>query len=147
MLSNAESEGGNAGVLPINDTTLSMLRDKHPDGCDMPDEIVLYSPREDVEPVIFETIDAELIGKLAFSMKGASGSSKFDANDRQRILATKIYGAEGHDLCNAIARMARQHCTEDVTDPESISAAMACRLIPLDKNPGLRPIGNYLPEL
>ena len=74
-------------------------------------------------------------------MKGTSGPSKFDANDWTRILATKIYASEGHDLSDAIARMARLLCTEDVNDPDSISAAMACRLIPLDKNPGLRPIG------
>ena len=34
--------------------------------------MVLYGPQERVEPVIFETIDAELIGKLTFSMKGTS---------------------------------------------------------------------------
>ena len=107
----------------------------------MPDEMVLFGPRENVEPVIYETIDAEMITKLAFSMKGTSGPSKFDANDWKRILATKSYASEGHDLSDAIARMARLLCTEDVNDPDSISAAMACRLTPLDKNPGLRPIG------
>ena len=98
--------------------------------------MVLFGPRENVEPVIYETIDAEIIAKLAFSTKGTSGPSKFDANDWKRILANKIYDSEGHDLSDAIARMVRLLCTEDVDDPDSISAAMACRLIPLDKNPG-----------
>ena len=106
------------GVLPITDYTLSMLREKHPEGIGMPDEMVLFGPRENVEPVIYETIDAEMIAKLAFSMKGTSGPSKFDANDWKRILATKIYASEGHDLPDAIARMARLLCTEDVTDPD-----------------------------
>ena len=77
------------------------------------------------------------------TVKGSSGPSKFDADDWKRILATKIYSAdsEGKDVCDSIARMARQLRTEDTLDPESISAALACRLIPLDKNPGLRPIG------
>ena len=30
---------------------------------------------------------------------------------------------------------------ETLSDPESVEALMACRLIPLDKNPGLRPVG------
>ena len=32
-------------------------------------------------------------------------------------------------------------CVEKVSDPNSLSALLACRLISLDKNPGLRPIG------
>ena len=107
----------------------------------MPEEMVLFGPREKVEPVIFDAIDADLISKLAFTMKGSSGPSKFDADDWKRIIATKIYGNEGKELCEAIAHMTRQLCTEDTSDPESISAALACRLIPLVKNPGLRPIG------
>ena len=36
--------------------------------------------------------------------------------------------------------MARRLCTSSVR-PESVSALVACRLIPLNKNPGVRPIG------
>ena len=82
-----------------------------------------------------------MIKSIAMKMRGSSGPSKFDADDWKRILATKLYGADGHDLCVAIARLARKLCTEGVSDPESIAALMSCRLIPLDKNPGLRPIG------
>ena len=44
------------------------------------------------------------------------------------------------DLCSALARCARRLCT-DFVDPEGLDAFLACRLIPLDKNPGVRPIG------
>lgn len=44
------------------------------------------------------------------------------------------------DLCNALAGVARRLCTSSV-QPESVSAFVACRLIPLKKNPGVRPTG------
>ena len=43
-------------------------------------------------------------------------------------------------LCTSIAAMARRLCTEHV-DPQVIQPLIACRLIPLSKNPGVRPIG------
>ena len=49
---------------------------------------------------------------------------------------------QGHsrNLCNALAAVARRLSTEFI-DPEGIKAPVACRLIPLNKNPGVRPIG------
>jgi hypothetical protein len=52
-----------------------------------------------------------------------------------------IFGKEGTDLCRAIANLAKTLCIEKVEDPENLNALMACRLIPLNKDPGLRPIG------
>ena len=37
--------------------------------------------------------------------------------------------------------MAKELCVNEIEDPESLEAFLGCRLIPLDKNPGLRPIG------
>ena len=45
-----------------------------------------------------------------------------------------------HDLCSALAAVGRRLCSS-LVNPESISALVACRLIPLDKCPGVRPIG------
>ena len=44
------------------------------------------------------------------------------------------------NLCKAFAEVIKKMCTtkEETT---SLEAFLACRLIPLDKNPGLRPIG------
>jgi hypothetical protein len=43
-------------------------------------------------------------------------------------------------LCEGLAAMARRICT-DYVDPDALQAFLANRLVPLDKNPGLRPVG------
>jgi len=65
--------------------------------------------------------------------KGAAGPSGLDAD-----------GNRGEELCNTIAKMARKICTEKTKitgGTTSLEAYTACRLIPLNKNPGVRPIG------
>ena len=58
----------------------------------------------------------------------------------KEFCARKSFDKVSHTACDAIARMCRRMCTEHV-DPESIQGLLSCRLIPLDKNPGVRPIG------
>ena len=130
-----------AGVLPINSETCALLKEKHPDAAPMFQEMLLNGPLNNVEPIIFESITGEMIQKLSLKTKGAAGPSLFDADDWKRIIGTKLFGTAGTDLSKSIARFARILCTEELEDPQSIAALMACRLIPLDKNPGLRPIG------
>ena len=44
------------------------------------------------------------------------------------------------NLCNAIARLA-QHLSTSSTNSQPLKELLACRLIPLDKKPAVRPIG------
>ncbi len=74
-------------------------------------------------------------------MKGAAGPSGFDANDWRDVIGSRSFGKSSTDLCDAIARMTKALCTEDRTVEGGLSALVAGRLIPLDKDPGLRPIG------
>ncbi len=71
---------------------------------------------------------------------GAAGPSNLDADNWKIILCSKVFGNEGIDLCKALAKATRLLASTRV-DSESISALMSCSLIPLDKDPGLRPIG------
>ncbi|CAB4044907.1 Hypothetical predicted protein, partial [Paramuricea clavata] len=73
--------------------------------------------------------------------KGRGGPSGVDANGFKRILACKSFKHSSVALCDALATLARNLCTEYV-DPSSIEALVASRLIPLDKGGGgVRPIG------
>ena len=73
--------------------------------------------------------------------KGAPGPSLLNADEWRRMIRNDLYGSSSLDLRKAIAEMTKQLCVEKLDDPESISPLMACRLIPLSKNPGVRPIG------
>ena len=72
--------------------------------------------------------------------KGAAGASSLDANQFKRILCSKQFNKEGKDLWDQISIFAKNIATK-VTDPNCLEAYTANRLIPLDKNPGIRPIG------
>ena len=78
---------------------------------------------------------------MAMQTQGAAGPSNMDANHWRRILCSKDFGSEGLDLCRAIANLTRSLCATKVNDLDSLEALLACSLIPLDKDPGVRPIG------
>ena len=61
-----------------------------------------------------------------------------DADIWRRMLPS--FGQAYDGLCDAVAVCAIRIATAYV-DPVSLEAYTACRLIPLDKNPGVRPIG------
>ena len=63
-----------------------------------------------------------------------------DAEQYRHILISAKYKTEGKNLREQIAALARKLATE-LVDPKSLEAFVACRLIPLDKCPGVRPIG------
>ena len=58
------------------------------------------------------------------------------------MLTSKAFGTHTSDLYDAIASMTKRLCTDrSCHEDNSLDALFACRLIPLNKNPGLRPIG------
>ena len=129
------------GVLPLNEQTLNELRNKHPEGQPRHEAMILEGPINNVSSVIFDEITSETIMKAAIRTKGSAGPSKYDADDWRNILGSTKYGAEAEDLRKSLADMAKELCIHEVESTESLEALVACRLIPLDKNPGLRPIG------
>ena len=82
-------------------------------------------------------LNAEAIRKAALKTSGAAGPSGLDAHAWRRLCSSF---KSSSDLCSALASVGKRLCTTCV-NPDHLSAFVACRLIPLDKRPGVRPIG------
>ena len=121
-------------------TVLDELRSKHPEGKPASQNcIVDTSPNKGVfHPVIIDNLDGKTIRETTLRIQGSAGPSGVDASGWRRMCTS--FSRASSNLCNSITMMARRICTEYM-DPEGLSSFTACRLIALDKNPGVRPIG------
>ena len=141
LLSEEESQG----VLPLDTTTLQSLLEKHPESEDPGPTAFLHGPANLVNDIIYQNITGDSIMKASLNTKGAAGPSGLDSEGWRRMLVSRVFGKYGEDLRNAVARLARMICTEDIQNTKNnqspLEALIACRLIPLDKSPGVRPIG------
>ena len=127
-----KSEGSN------DQTVKDILKSKHPKGQPAtPDTIIEGTPSK-IHPILFEGTDAHLICSTALKTKGSAGLSGLDAY----FLAKNVYcfKATSTSLCQSLADVAKHLCSF-LVDPESVSPLLACRLVALDKCPGVCPIG------
>ena len=69
---------------------------------------------------------------------GSHEPSGLDADECRKILTN--YGKFSIDLCNTIAQLAQRRARKKLTE-NHLEAYNACRLIPLDKCPGIRLVG------
>ena len=69
---------------------------------------------------------------------GSHGPSGLDANEWRRTLTH--FGRQSVEISKTIAKIAKKLATEEL-NPELMEPCNACRLIPLDKIPGVRLIG------
>ena len=72
--------------------------------------------------------------------KGGSGPSGLDADEWRRMLTSREFGTSLTDLRKTFAQVMKKLCIEELESTTSLEGFTACRLIPLDKKPGLRPI-------
>ena len=72
--------------------------------------------------------------------KGAGGNSRLDPERYRHLLTSNKYKKENKELRVQLATLARLLATEYL-DLNTLEAFVAGRLISLNKNPGVRPIG------
>ena len=73
-------------------------------------------------------------------MSGAAGPSGGDSNLWKRMLCSKQFKKKPANLCQAVADLGKK-LNREIIPPQNLRAFVAGRLIPLDKDPGVRPIG------
>ena len=138
-------EGEDGSVLDLSDrigdkTVLQVLKEKHPSPGEVNRQLI-ESPSENVlpfHPSIFDNLDDDAIKRAATVTKGSPGHSGLDANHWKKMLT----GMEqiSVNLRKTCAKIARRIATETIA-PSHLRPYNACRLIPLDKKPGVIPIG------
>ena len=133
-----ENQSQRGGILPLNADVLFRLKELHPEAVAPNDGILSRGPPPDVLAIVFEPINAQLIRSCAIRSSGSGGVSGGDAAMWKQFLCS--HGVHSDMLCEAMALHARSLCQE-IHDPRSLEAFLANRLVPLDKNPGVRPVG------
>jgi len=101
------------GILPLNDETLKLLKQKHPEGKSPPDNVLLPDTPIEVHSVRFEDINSELIRQSALKTRGGAGPSGLDGDGWRRILTSNSFGTEPSDLLSAIAKLTKSLCSGD----------------------------------
>ena len=81
-----------------------------------------------------------MVLKAASLTKGAGGPSQLDDEQYRHIQNSRKFKKENKELRKQLARLARLLASE-IVDPCIVEALAACRIIPLNKNPSVRPIG------
>ena len=128
------------GLLNITPEVLEGLKEKHPEAADIAHESLFYGPVDYIPPGFFDLIDEKTIFDATTKTKGSAGPSGIDAELYQRILCSKNFKAEGKVSIEEIAVFTRD-LLKIVYHPSFLEGYTSCRLIPLDKNPGIRPTG------
>ena len=141
------SDNTHAGLLSLDEiidnasgkTVRDVLEDKHPDPQPAhPEALLRGANNEDFHSAIFENITGEVIQAAALHTQGAAGPAGLNALSWRRLCTA--FGQKSNYLCAALAAVARRIFTTYI-DPSALQAYTSCCLIPLDKCPGLRPIG------
>ena len=126
--------------MPLDKNNLNLLKQKHPEPSSSTEEVLLPDKPETAHEIKYENINAESVRKATLKNRGVSGPSGMDADGWRKVLTSKQFGDSSTDLCKTLANVIKKLCIEK--DPSNtLEAFLSCRLIPLDKNPVLRPIG------
>ena len=122
---------------------MNELKTKHPSASSKHKDFLLQGPMQRVNPIIYDAVTPDLIKICALNTKGAAGPSSLDGDDWRRLIGTDTFKTEGNDLRKAIAEITKIICREEFNASRlhGINVLNACRLIPLNKDPGVRPIG------
>ena len=120
-------------------TVRQTLKEKHPPAEPMHADALIIGPCPELpHPVLFEALNRDIIRQSVLRTNGAAGPSGMDSTSWKRLCTS--FRASSDQLCDSIAACAKRIAT-GIINPISLKSFTACRLVPLDKKPGVRPIG------
>ena len=104
------SESSNkGGILPLTEETFEMLLKKHPKASDASRNILIEEEVQNVHPVIYDSIDSEMVRYAIEKTRGSAGPSGLDADGWHRILMLGTFGSSEEDSRKAIADMTKDN--------------------------------------
>ena len=118
-------------ILSLIEETFEMFLEKHLKASEASSDILIEEEVQNVHCVIYDGIDSKMVRDAIIKTRGFAGPSGLDADGWCRI--------SGEDLRKAIADMTKRLCQDNTV--KHLEVFLACRLIPLDKQPGIRPTG------
>ena len=127
------------GILPLSGETFETLQQKHPEVSEASDYTILKETRQEVHPAIYESINSEMVNDTIKLTRGATDPSGMNADGWRGILISDNFENVVEDFRKSIVEMAKSLCQE--RGANYFAVFLACRLISLDKQPGVRPIG------
>ena len=134
------SEGGvlcpSSVVGPSGETVADLLRIKHTDPCENFEEAFLEC--EELPPLVSVDVTGAHICHVARKIQGSGGPGGTTASQWQSFLLR--FGRSSERLRDEVAELTRR-LANSLVEWNMIRALLANRLIALNKNPGVRPIG------
>lgn len=115
-----------------------LLNEKHPPGQPLRNSALICGDAPDTNTIQFESLTPALVAKVVRGCQGSAGPSGLDSNSWRRLCLS--FKGPSSAMCQAIASFARL-LASSVLDPENLVPFLSCRLVALDKQPGVRPIG------
>ena len=130
----------NIAVHSVENKVLKELQNKYLNLSPLKEGTLLHDPINRVLPSYFDSINKAMVLEAASLTKGAGGPSQLDSEHYRHILSSRKFKKENKELREQLTRLARLLASE-IVDPYTVEALVACRIIPLNKKPGVRPIG------
>ena len=130
----------NKGLAEMSEETMNELKKKHPEPAGIQPESLLYGPVTSVDESYFYGVNEAMIFRAAKFTNGSAGPSQTDAKFFKFILTSNRFKREGKELREKMASFTRILASQ-LNNPEHLEAYVNSRLIPINKCPGIRPIG------
>ena len=105
-------------------------------GHEAPNEILLEEGFQDVHPVIYDRIDSDMVRETMKKTRCSTGPSVLDAEAWRRILVSRNFNKSGEHLGKTIAGLTKRLYLYKAG--KQLDAFLAYKLIPLDKQSGVR---------